>query len=513
MDFISRQSERLQISSPTIPTLDDPSKDARSTFMSRLSVLQNRVRLKKGSSISVPLGVVVLFPVVVIILILVLFLRHPSGPGAMLLQSTQPSTVRRISEKHDKVFVSGCLDPRPQMNNPRANAAFVVLARNKELDGVVQSIRSIERHFNRWFHYPYVFLNDGDFNSTFKETVQNYTSAPVEFGKVNDTLWGFPDWVDPDVAKEGIAKQGDNAIMYGGMESYHHMCRFYSGMFYKHELLQKYDWYWRLEPEITYFCDITYDPFIHMERANKTYGFTIAVKELKETVPNIFRYASAFKRKNNIASRGMWEMFLERPDEELNEEELLHPKKKKNKLMQPQKVIDIDPQAPEPDEIHEDAMDGEQYNMCHFWSNFEIARLDWFRSKEYNEFFEMMDRSGGFWNERWGDAPIHSLAAGVLLSPDDIHYFRDFGYRHTTIGHCPRNAPARQLPRIPYLEKTTLDAKERAKEDEYWEKWDKEQENGVGCRCRCDTDIPEVEGKEGSCLVDWVRVAGGWASP
>lgn len=328
---------------------------------------------------------------------------------------------RRINEKHDKVFVEGCLDPRPQLKNPRANAVFVVLARNKELDGVVQSIRSIERHFNRWFHYPYVFLNDGEFNSTFKQTVQNYTSASVEFGKVDENLWGFPDWVDPDVAKEGIAKQGDDAIMYGGLESYHHMCRFYSGKFYKHKLLQKYDWYWRLEPEIKYFCDITYDPFIHMERANKTYGFTVAIKELRETVPNVFRYAAAYKRVNNIASRGMWEMFLERPDEELNEEELLHrqrerlergedifgykkedkkSKKKNKQLIHPQKVIDIDPEAPEPAEIHPDAMEGENYNMCHFWSNFEIARLDWFRSKEYNDFFEMMDRSGGFWNER-----------------------------------------------------------------------------------------------------------------
>lgn len=35
-----------------------------------------------------------------------------------------------------------------------------------------------------------------------------------------------------------------------GLTSY---CRF----FYKHELLQKYTWYWRLEPEIKYFCDIT----------------------------------------------------------------------------------------------------------------------------------------------------------------------------------------------------------------------------------------------------------------
>lgn len=114
---------------------------------------------------------------------------------------------------------------------------------------------------------------------------------------------------------------------------------------------------------------------------------------------------------------------------------------------------------------------------------------------------------------QWGDAPIHSLAAGALLSPRDIHYFRDFGYRHTTIQHCPGNAPARQLDRPKYLESTTLDEKERLEEDDYWEHYDAEKENGVGCRCRCDTDIVDVEGKQGSCLPEWVEVAGGWASP
>jgi hypothetical protein len=123
--------------------------------------------------------------------------------------------------------VTGCLEP--DTSKPRANAAFVVLARNKELEGVIQSVKSIERHFNRWYHYPYVFLNDADFNSTFKETITNYTSAPVEFGTIDPKMWGFPDWIDTKVAKEGIAKQGDAAIMYGGMESYHAMCRFYSG--------------------------------------------------------------------------------------------------------------------------------------------------------------------------------------------------------------------------------------------------------------------------------------------
>lgn len=480
-----------------MPSLEDFSKNRLSP---RLAFLRRRVKLSKGNSITIPLGVILLFPVTVVLLILVLFIRHPDSPARILIPSGSPPSIRKISEEFDKPFVTGCLEP--ETNTPRANAAFVVLARNKELDGVIQSLKSIERHFNRWYHYPYVFLNDGVFSEEFKNTVQNYTSGSVEFGKIDPSMWGFPDWVDHDEAAESIAKQGDAAIMYGGMASYHHMCRFYSGFFYKHELLAKYEWYWRLEPEIKYFCDITYDPFLHMARNNKTYGFTIAVKELKETVPNLFRYASAFKRTNNITSKGLWEMFLEKPEP---------PKEKKlDKL--PEEVLKLDPNSGKLPDVDPDAMESEKYNMCHFWSNFEIARLDFFRSKPYEDFFQMMDKSGGFWTERWGDAPIHSLAAGALLGPADIHYFRDFGYRHTTIQHCPANAPARQLPRPKFIEKTTTDPKKAKEEDDYWQHWDAEKENGVGCRCRCDTDILDIEGKPGSCLSEWVEVAGGWTS-
>lgn len=473
---------------------------------SKLDFFKKPLKLRGNSSVSVPMGVIIVFPTLVLVLILVLFVMHPGSSSQSLMPAGASPAIRKISEKHDKVFATGCLEP--DTSQPRANAAFVVLARNKELDGVIQSIKSVERHFNRWYHYPYVFLNDVEFNETFKETVAKYASSNVEFGVVEPHTWGFPDWIDPKVAKEGIAKQGDAAVMYGGLESYHAMCRFYSGFFYNHPLLQKYEWYWRVEPEITYFCDITYDPFLKMIEANKTYGFTIAVKELRETVPNIFRYASAYKRLNNIKSQGMWEMFVE-PE---SEEELKDVESDKNPPLA-EEILEKGSRKHSHEKIDPEAMEGEKYNMCHFWSNFEIARLSWFRSKEYNDFFEMMDRSGGFWMERWGDAPIHSLAAGVLLSPKDIHYFRDFGYRHTTIQHCPTNAPDGQLPREPYFEMADPNEKRRKEEDAYWADYDEERENGVGCRCRCDTDIVDVEGKDGSCLAEWVDVAGGWASP
>lgn len=129
----------------------------------------------------------------------------------------------------------------------------------------------------------------------------------------------------------------------------------------------------------------TSDPFLKMIENNKTYGFTIAVKELRETVPNIFRYASAYKRNNNLTSKGLWEMFVEPQEPKEQHDDPTLPDEPK-----PSSQTPIDPEA----------MEGEKYNMCHFWSNFEIAKLSWFRSKEYNDFFQMMDRSGGFWMER-----------------------------------------------------------------------------------------------------------------
>lgn len=48
-----------------------------------------------------------------------------------------------------------------------------------------------------------------------------------------------------------------------------------------------------------------------------------------------------------------------------------------------------------------------------------------------------MDREGGFFYERWGDAPIHSIAAALLLKKEQIQFFNEIGYYHVPFTHCP----------------------------------------------------------------------------
>jgi hypothetical protein len=43
----------------------------------------------------------------------------------------------------------------------------------------------------------------------------------------------------------------------------------------------------------------------------------------------------------------------------------------------------------------------EEYNGCHFWSNFEIARTDLWNNDMYIDYFNYLDQQGGFFYERY----------------------------------------------------------------------------------------------------------------
>ena len=74
------------------------------------------------------------------------------------------------------------------------------------------------------------------------------------------------------------------------------------------------------------------------------------------------------------------------------------------------------------------------------WSNFEIADMDFWRSEAYSTFFDYLDNTGGFYYERWGDAPVHSIGAALLANKSQVHFFRDIGYRHPPFQRCPQGA-------------------------------------------------------------------------
>jgi mannosyltransferase len=129
----------------------------------------------------------------------------------------------------DPPFHVGCQEPI-QNAEPRANATLMMLARNSDMDGAVASVKNVQKQFNKQFGYPWVFLNDQPWTDEFVTKVTEAGSgAAVRFETISAEMWGSPQWIDKKRARESMDDMQRQGIMYGGVESYHHMCRFQSG--------------------------------------------------------------------------------------------------------------------------------------------------------------------------------------------------------------------------------------------------------------------------------------------
>lgn len=133
----------------------------------------------------------------------------------------------------------------------KEKACVLLLAREDDLSSLVDTLGNFEDTFNAKFRYPYVFLKeDNMYSATFQHRIRQVlpASAVAEFGVIPKEHWSIPDWLNPEEIRRGFAAMGQQGIQYADRESYHHMCRYYSGLFALHPLLQKYNYYWRLEP-------------------------------------------------------------------------------------------------------------------------------------------------------------------------------------------------------------------------------------------------------------------------
>lgn len=95
MGFVQNIAKRIP-SSPSLPSLAsfDEWAPRKERGLPQLGFFKRRIRLKGNSKVSIPLGLVLLFPLIVIILILVIVVRHPSSPGRVFIPAGAPPAIR-----------------------------------------------------------------------------------------------------------------------------------------------------------------------------------------------------------------------------------------------------------------------------------------------------------------------------------------------------------------------------------------------------------------------------------
>ncbi|MCJ1235157.1 hypothetical protein MMC14_003123 [Varicellaria rhodocarpa] len=322
--------------------------------------------------------------------------KHASDPVRWLKQNSN----NKYSITSNSRLTTSITDLGHASAKPRA--ALISLVRNSELPGLMQSMRQLEYHWNRKYQYPWIFFNDEPFSDEFKHATQNLTSAKCYYEVVPQEHWSLPDWIDEGRFMNSLEYLGAIGVGKGWMISYRHMCRWNSGFFYKHPRLKEFDWYWRVEPDVHFFCDIDYDIFRFMRDNSMKYGFNMNILDDARSFPSLWLRTRSFINKHP---------------------ELVHPEADLDWLLDPHNSGD--------------------YNNCQFFSNFEVGDLNYFRGEANERYFDWLDKGGGFFYERFGDAPIHTLSVAMFVPKSEIWFFRDIGYQHDINRHCPPHSSER----------------------------------------------------------------------
>jgi len=138
--------------------------------------------------------------------------------------------------------------------------------------------------------------------------------------------------------------------------SYRSMCRFFSGIFYTHESLLDYKNYIRLDTDSYFLKGANLSLFDWFNAGKLVYGYIeSAVQDdhpqvvvgLRDTVRQYMRL--------RLRSRRLVPHYI---------------------------------------------------GIRSYYTNFEIGSLDFFRSPVWQDFFQFLDSTGGFYTQRWGDAPV-----------------------------------------------------------------------------------------------------------
>ena len=155
---------------------------------------------------------------------------------------------------------------------------------------------------------------------------------------------------------------------------YRHMCRFFSGEMYKFDVIKNYDYYLRLDTDSFIHTPLNYDIFEWAKENECYYGFI----------------APAVQQDNEKVVEGLWDFVNQ-----------VYPNNIPDRLM--------------------------------FYTNFELGKVSWFLTSEYMNFYNYIDKNGGIYSRRWGDAPIKFLGINLFMNKQNIIPVQGFTYQHGAV--------------------------------------------------------------------------------
>ena len=238
---------------------------------------------------------------------------------------------------------------------------------DESLKEIKESLLLLKRNFLDDYPYTVTIFKENSFKTEWeKDITEIYTNC--KFSTVDFSIPVFNSHLDiPEFTPHPTHGNGPVAWGHPGFNlGYRHMCRFMAGDIFRNEELLKYDWYMRLDTDSFILEKIGFDPFLKMYNENFFYCFNNIQDDNPLVVEGLYEESKLYMESKKVEQKN----------------EVAHPKM--------------------------------------YYTNFEICRIDWFIKNGYLEYFDHLDRTGGIYTKRWGDAPIRYIGVNYLMDRRNI---------------------------------------------------------------------------------------------
>jgi alpha 1,2-mannosyltransferase len=278
-----------------------------------------------------------------------------------------------------------CLSFRESLRSWPSNkpkAVIFYLVHRSALKSLSRSIAALDRHFRRRFLYPLVIFIEPDLdNEADRNHIRSMSKNPGDHLMpvyIQVVRFSIPPYVNAS-AVPPLAGFGRRKRTIG----YRHMCRFHAFGVYQQPIMlsQDLEFGWRLDDDSTLLAPVEYDLFQFMRDRKLQYGYK---KINTGWSPVDHELWTAVDRYVNASGGALRTPYYDK-----------WPK-----------------------------------NSARFFNNFEISDLTVWRSKPYRDYFDFVDRLGGIYYYKWGDAAIKTIAVTLFIPEEKTHKFSKVKYVH-----------------------------------------------------------------------------------
>lgn len=252
------------------------------------------------------------------------------------------------------------------------------LTQHRRFQLMSRALKLLYVNFLRFYpHYPVVLFHD-DF--TAEDQLRMAAMFPDIALKFVQIELSFPDGYKNQKIPERTACSPQSSTL-----GYRHMCRFHAFLVHNYLIqngFQDYEYVLRLDDDGQITRPVGYDLFRFMKENQKLYGFVNIVADGDNCVAGLQDLVDKFVREFGL---------------NLNAN---------NSFLAEWKLPRV------------------------FYNNFEISHRSLWSSAVWTKFQTYVDETWAIYTHRWGDAPLRTMGAAMMLSKQQVHAFTDLGYRH-----------------------------------------------------------------------------------